>query len=179
MSVRENELPPLHVFRFEVEFQEDRLDGASGSQGEQGARSDGDGTVPLCSGAFAQCSGLEATMEQKAINEGGRNYGQAQRAGRVTFATVILRRGMTSTRDLWKWFELVTSGGAYAHRLAATVTMKDNADRPLLRWRLARALPVKFKSADLDARGSEVAVEELHLVHEGLSLVFESSQEGS
>jgi hypothetical protein len=31
-------------------------------------------------------------------------------------------------------------------------------------------MPVKFKAADLNARGSEVGVEELHLAHEGLAL---------
>jgi phage tail-like protein len=37
-------------------------------------------------------------------------------------------------------------------------------------WHLDRALPVKFKSSDLNARGAEIAIEELHLVHEGLKL---------
>ena len=41
----------------------------------------------------------------------------------------------------------------------------------VLTWGLARALPVKFKAADLNARGSEVGIEELHLAHEGLSLL--------
>jgi hypothetical protein len=29
-------------------------------------------------------------------------------------------------------------------------------------------MPVKFKFADLNAKGTEVGIEELHLVHEGL-----------
>ena len=33
---------------------------------------------------------------------------------------------------------------------------------------LRRALPVRFKTSDFNARASEVGVEELHLVHEGL-----------
>ena len=40
-----------------------------------------------------------------------------------------------------------------------------------MRWALRRALPVKFKAADLDARGTEIGIEELHLAHEGLVLV--------
>jgi len=49
-------------------------------------------------------------MEVKVIKEGGRNYGVIQRSGLVTFATVVLKRGMTTTRDLYKWFELVAMG---------------------------------------------------------------------
>ena len=153
----ENLLPPLHAFRFQVDFQTDPLTG------------DGSEPTPLCSGAFAECTGLEATMEPMVIREGGRNYGSAQRVGAVSFATVVLKRGMTTTRDLWEWFYLVSGGGGYSYRLTATITMFDNSGEGVLAWKLRRALPVKFKSSDLNARGTEVAVEELHLVHEGLT----------
>jgi phage tail-like protein len=153
-------LAPLHVFRFQVDFRKDSL--APG--GDQSP-------VPLCSGAFAECSGLEATMEPKVIKEGGRNYGAAQRSGQVTFATVILKRGMTTTRHLWRWFELVTRKGGYSYRLAAFIRMYNQQGELVLTWKLDKAIPIKFKSADLNAKGTEVGVEELHLAHEGLSLV--------
>ncbi|HET6229640.1 MAG TPA: phage tail protein [Longimicrobiaceae bacterium] len=155
----ENDLFPAHVFRFRVDFAEDRFG------------SDDAGTpVALCSGAFSEVTGLEATMEPKAIKEGGKNYSVNQRAGPVTFATVVLKRGMTTTRDLWNWWDLV-AGGKYAFRLAATITMLDHQGDRLLAWKLEKALPVKFKAADLNAKGTEVGIEELHLAHEGLRLV--------
>ena len=40
----------------------------------------------------------------------------------------------------------------------------------MLTWVLDRALPVKFKAAEFNAKGSEVGIEELHLAHEGLRL---------
>ena len=152
---------PIPVFRFLVEFCEDPIDTASGS---------GAGDVPLCSGAFSDCSGLEATMEPKVIKEGGRNYGPVQRSGQGTFATVILKRGLTKTRDLWRWFEMVNSQGKYAYRLQATITMFAISGEAVLAFNLEKAMPVKFKVSDLNARGSEIAIEELHLVHEGLSV---------
>jgi phage tail-like protein len=154
----ENQLAPLQVFRFHVRFKRDGLTGDNRDQ------------LPLCSGAFAECTGLEATMEPKVIKSGGNNYGAAQRVGQVTFATVVLKRGMTSTRDLWHWFQLV-SGQAYAVRLSVEIDMRDAADTTVLTWGLKRALPIKFKAADLNARGTEVGVEELHLAHEGLQLM--------
>ena len=154
----ENTLAPLHVFRFQVDFREDSLESGGGDE------------VPVCSGAFSECSGLEATMEPKVIKEGGRNYGAAQRAGPVSFSNVVLKRGMTSTRDLWSWFELVSRGG-YSYRLAAVITMLDLAGNPVLRWQLEKALAVKFKAADLSAKATDVGIEELHLAHEGLTQV--------
>ena len=158
-DVAENQLAPLQVFNFHVTFKRDTLLG-----------SPDDSEAQLCSGAFAECTGLEATVEPKVIKVGGANYGTAQRMGRVSFATVVLKRGMTTTRDLWKWFQLV-SGGAYAYRLAVEIEMRDSGGAPVLTWGLARALPVKFKAADLNARGTEIGIEELHLAHEGLTLV--------
>lgn len=157
-DVAENLLPPLIPFRFHVRF----------SQTSQGAQQGNE--VDICSGAFAECSGLEATMEPKVIRAGGMNHVPSQRVGQVSFATVVLKRGMTSTRHLWKWFEMVSSG-AYATRMDVEIDVQNAAGETVLTWGLSQCMPVKFKAADLNAKGTEVAVEELHLVHEGLSLI--------
>ena len=150
---------PFQVFRFRVEFKESPIGQAAGNP------------VALCSGAFSECSGLEATMEPRVIQEGGVNYGAAQRAGPVTFATVILKRGITSTQHLWQWFALVNRESAYAHRLDVEITLLNPANQPQLKWKLEKALPVKFKAPDLNAMGDQIGVEELHLAHQGLSML--------
>ena len=55
-------------------------------------------------GAFSEISGLEATMEHKAIKEGGNNYGPQLRVGPVSFATVVLKRGLVEVDNLWDWW---------------------------------------------------------------------------
>jgi len=150
---------PVGGFRFELAFHENALKPAGSAE------------RPLAGGAFAECTGLEATMEPRVIREGGLNYGVHQRAGAVTFATVILRRGITTNRDLWKWFVLTTQRGGYSYRLNLDIRHLDVSGNLIRTWQLLRAMPVKFKSADLNARGTDVAVEELHLVHEGLLLL--------
>ena len=147
-------LTPLHTFRFLLRFSR------SGGEG---------GQEDVCGGAFAECSGLESSMEPKLIRAGGMNYGAVQRAGPVSFATVVLKRGMTRTPDLFRWYQLV-AGGAYAWRLSAELVVLDSAGEPALTWGLDNCLPVKFKAADLNARGTDIGIEELHLAHEGLRL---------
>ncbi len=56
----ESSLYPIHVFRFHVEFMETLL-GSNKSPKD----------IILCHGAFAECTGLEATMEPKVIKAGG------------------------------------------------------------------------------------------------------------
>ena len=160
-------LTPLPVFRFQVTFAVDPVRNDTSPGGGGGG---GGSPVALCRGAFSECTGLEATMEPKVIKEGGRNYGATQRAGQVTFATVVLKRGMTRAPDLWRWWELLTVRGQYAYRLKATIDVYGVEGKIALTWRLAGALPVKFKAADLNARGTEVGIEELHIAHEGLTL---------
>ncbi|MGB8908507.1 MAG: phage tail protein [Candidatus Cybelea sp.] len=151
-------LVPLHVFRFQVDFvAEDLTDGSTTP------------TTLAGSGAFAECTGLEATMEVKAIKEGGMNYGVAQRAGPTSFATVVLKRGISANMDLFNIFSKITNG-AYAPRMQVTINVFDIDGSAAVAWQLDRAMPVKYKFADLNARGGgEVGIEELHLVHEGLS----------
>jgi phage tail-like protein len=149
---------PLNVFNFDVVFNEANLpESASGGGNE----------LRLCGGAFTEVTGLEATMEPKVIKEGGRNFGAVQRQGPVTFATVVLKRGVSQVNDMWKWFELL-AGGATSKRLTATITVYDLKREPVYRWRLLRALPTKFKTADLNSTSTSIGVEELHIAHEGL-----------
>jgi phage tail-like protein len=156
---------PQYAFNFDVVFSEVTLPDGDSRQNN----------VRLCGGAFSEVSGIEATMEPKVIKEGGRNYGVVQRIGPVTFATVVLKRGISGVTDLYAWFDLVASG-SYAKRLTATISWygpKKNSGSPgpLLQWRLMRALPTKFKTADFNATASTIGIEELHITHEGLQQV--------
>ena len=150
---------PLTLFRFHVEFQRVAPRGAANPE-----------PVEICQGAFAECTGLEATMEPKVIKSGGSNYGAAQRVGPVTFGTVVLKRGLTTNRDLWKTFAAVTERALGVIRFNVKITVLGPSGETAFTVSLSRALPVKFKCGDLNARATEVGIEELHLAHEGLSL---------
>jgi phage tail-like protein len=150
---------PLHIFRFHVEFRADSLLGTGSND-----------LVEVCNGAFSDCTGLEATMEAKSIKEGGRNYGTAMRAGLTTFATVVLKRGISSRREMYAIYNAFATG-MFAPRLQVTINVFDVDGTAVHAWQLQRAMPVKFKFADLNARGTEVGIEELHLAHEGLFAV--------
>jgi phage tail-like protein len=147
---------PLHVFRFHVDFFSDSL--SSDASQDQ---------FSVCSGSFAECTGLEGTMEPKVIREGGRNYGVAQRAGGTTFATVVLKRGISINQNLYQLFNTLATG-TFAPRLQVTINVFDIDGSAVMAWQLDKALPIKYKFSDLNARNSEVGIEELHLAHEGL-----------
>ena len=126
-------------------------------------------------GGFSDISGLEATMEPRPIVAGGSNYGAIQRPGPVTFATVVLKRGIVTSRHLWRWWAAFAGAdggnGAWGPASRADVSialLREGA--PVLGWTLRRAMPVKFRAGALSAKSADVAVEELHLAHEGLGM---------
>lgn len=129
----------------------------------------------LCSGRFSEVSGIEFTMEPRAISEGGRNWGELQRVGQTKFSPVVLKRGVTNLNDLWLWFEAVNRGADYSSRVEGEIIvmgseLEQGEAKPIMLWWLTGVLPTRFKSADLSSTASQVAIEELTLVHEGMSL---------
>lgn len=131
----------------------------------------------LCRGYFSEVTGLEMTMEPRVIQEGGRNWGEIQRVGQTRFTPIVLKRGVTKLKDLWLWFDAVTRGQNYGYRLNGTiVVMGSEVDKdtgaalPIMTWRLNGVLPTRFKGADLSSTASQVAIEEITLVHESLML---------
>lgn len=130
----------------------------------------------LCKGAFSEVSGFEASMTPKTIKEGGRNWGEVQLAGPTSFSALVLKRGVTRARDLHAWFDMTTRRGGYGLRLDGRIDVYDRGvgpdanGRPVMSWGIERAMATKLKGPDLSSTASQIAIEELHLVHEGMIL---------
>jgi hypothetical protein len=150
-------------------------------------------TVPqLGIGAFAECSGLELEADVQEYLEGGRNDGVVRRVGRVKLTPLVLKRGMfipaspapddpqagpgqggsgTGTADsaLWDWLTGMVSGQLPIPRYNGLIQLwSPDGRREVASWTFWRGLPTKVSGPTLNAKTGEVAVEELHIVHEGL-----------
>ena len=129
-------------------------------------------------GGFAECSGLELEADIREYLEGGRNDGVVRRVGRVKLAPVVLKRGMFSAgpdepanTDVWTWLTRMVSGVLPVSRYDGRIQIMDpSGGTALATWTFDRGLPQKVTGPTLNARTGEIAVEELHVVHEGLRL---------
>lgn len=134
-----------------------------------------DGTL-LCDAAFAECDGLEATMESKTHREGGNNDTQYQLVGPVSYGQLTLKRGMTKSFDLWDWFNHVNEQDGYNERINVRVEVLssdrkgDEASRSEVdaRFILSGCLPVKIRAPSLSASDGGVAIEEMQIAYEHL-----------
>lgn len=124
----------------------------------------------ICDAAFSECDGLEMTMEVKTIREGGDNARQHRLTGPVAYGQLTLKRGMTSNFDLWRWFQEVTvNPGLRAD--ANVVVLAGDGKTEVLQFLLTRCVPVKLKAPSLNAASGGVAIEEMQLAYETLTLV--------
>lgn len=122
----------------------------------------------VCNGSFAECDGLEQTIEVKTIREGGNNGVQIRLAGPTSYGTLTLKRGMSSAYDLWRWLDAVSASPWTRGSCTVVMLAPDHSERA--HFVLGRVLPVKLKAPPLNAKDGMVAVEELQLAYEWLSL---------
>jgi phage tail-like protein len=127
-------------------------------------------TNPLCGASFAECDGLEMTMEPKVVREGGNNTNQIHLVGPLSYSNLTLKRGMTGNLDLWKWFTGASSGQNRGSRAAGVVLMHDAGGNPTLRFTLSKCLPVKIKAAALNAKDGVIALEEMQISYDSFTI---------
>jgi phage tail-like protein len=137
---------------------------------------------PLCQGAFTECDGLEVGFDLKTIREGGNNDAQIRLAGPRVFGTLTLKRGMTTTFDLWTWVNASTADPSLRADarvvLLSTVARGTGSRTELARFELSRCLPQKLKAPALNAKDGMVAIEELQIAYETLTFVAPPAGDG-
>lgn len=117
-------------------------------------------------GGFAECSGLELTMQPDEYKEGGNNGGVLKFASRATWTNLSLKRGITENADLWNWhFDFVEGHG---RRRDGVILLLDGARKPAQAWYFRRGLPVKYSGPSLNATQNNVAIESIEIAHEGI-----------
>jgi phage tail-like protein len=123
----------------------------------------------MCTASFQECDGLETTMEVKTIREGGNNGKQIRLTGPMSYGALTLKRGMTSNFDLWQWVsQTVTDPSLRAN--AEVVLLAADGRTARARFVLERCVPTKLKAPALNAKDGVVAIEELQLAYESLTL---------
>ncbi|GAA0451788.1 phage tail protein [Streptomyces stramineus] len=150
MATRSN---PYGAFNFQVEFDPPPTGGD-----------------PIAAG-FSDVSGLGSEVNFSDYREGSDADNVARKIPNTHKTDeVTLKRGLIGSTEVFAWFKEVRDG-AYAPR-RVTITVLDESRNKVLALQLRNAQPRKWIGPALAAKGGgEVAMEELHLVHEGIEYV--------
>ncbi len=92
--------------------------------------------------------------------------------GQTKYGNVSLKWGITDSLELYeKWYKLVQQGKISSARRNMAIVIMDDEGTPSARWEFENAWPIKYKAPDLSAKGNDVAIETLDIVHEGMKRV--------
>lgn len=128
-------------------------------------------------GGFQECTGLETTLDVEDYREGGLNDRVRKFPTRVTWAPLVLRRGIGIGDDLWNWHAAYASGKG--KRRDGVIVLENDLHIPLKMWQFTRGLPTRWSGPTFNAKTSEVAIESLEIVHEGITLTSPASLAGA
>jgi phage tail-like protein len=114
-------------------------------------------------GAFLACDGLEATVDVIDFADGD-NIMSHKRPGRTRYANIVLRRGLTTSDELWNWFRAVADGRI--ERKAGSIIVCGDDGSEVFRYNFFEGWPCRWKSLQLDATARATLVEELEIAVE-------------
>jgi phage tail-like protein len=120
---------------------------------------------------FQECSEIGTTVDVIEYRNGNDRENNVHKlAGLARASDVTLRRGIIGSLDLYEWLDQVRNGDQAAVRTVTIQLLNEDHTAVVQTWRLLRARIVKHVSGPLNAKGTDVAMEELTLAYERLEL---------
>jgi phage tail-like protein len=118
---------------------------------------------------FEEVTGLGLEIEFVEYRNGNDKPNSVRKLPGLNKSTdVTMKRGVIGSLDLFDWIKEVAAGNI--NRRDVAITLLDEARSTVMTWILRRALPKKWTGPNLNAKGTDVAMEELTLTAEGIDL---------
>jgi len=127
----------------------------------------------VITGFFTECSGLGSEhelIEHKIVTDKGQEIVK-KIPGRMKWEDITLKRGITSSMDIWDWRKQVEDGDVENARRDGSIVMFDQKLSEVARWNFERAWPLKVSGPSPKTDSNEIGVEELVITHEYIARV--------
>lgn len=120
---------------------------------------------------FSEVTIPDSTTEAVDYREGTDQFTR-KLLGQTKHGNVTLKWGITDSMELYSnWYKLVVQGKISSARRNMAIILLNDEGVPSARWEFESAWPVKYKAPDLSAKGNDIAIETLEIVHEGMKRV--------
>jgi phage tail-like protein len=131
----------------------------------------GTGDTAGVEAGFAECSPIEMQVGVAEYRNGNdRENAVRKLTGLQKVADVTLKRGIIGSLGLYQWLDQIRNGDQAALRTVTIQLQSEDHTEIVLAWKLLRARIVKHVSGPLNAKGTDVAMEELTLAYERLEI---------
>jgi phage tail-like protein len=120
---------------------------------------------------FQECSEIGMSVDVIEYRNGNYRENTVQKLTGLNRVTdVTLKRGIIGSLDLYEWLADIRNGDQNALRTVRIQLQDEDHTAVVQTWILRRARIVKHVSGPLNAKGCDVAIEELTLAYERLEL---------
>ena len=120
---------------------------------------------------FQECSGISMTVDVIEYRNGNDKENSTRKlTGLAKVSDVTLKRGIIGSLSLYKWIDQIRDGDQSALRTVIIQLQNEDHTAVVMTWKLLRARIVKHTTGPLNAKGTDVAMEELTLAYERLEL---------
>lgn len=131
----------------------------------------GDGNTEGPQAGFAEVSGIGMSVDVVEYRNGNdKESGMRKLTGLARYPDVTLRRGVIGSLNLYQWLDQIRNGDQNALRTVTIQLQTEDHSSVVATWKLIRARIIKHTAGPLNARGSDVAMEELVLAYERLEM---------
>jgi phage tail-like protein len=131
----------------------------------------GDGNTDGPQAGFQECSniGMEVTVAE--YRNGNEKENSVRKITGLNKSTdVTLKRGVIGSLNLYQWLNDIRNGNQAAIRNVTIQLQSEDHTAVVQTWKLMRARIIKHISGPMNAKGTDVAMEELTLAYERLEM---------
>lgn len=114
--------------------------------------------------AFMECSGLGSQVAVIEYRDGSDPPVVRKLPGRVSYPDIVLKWGLTTSKDLYNWHLAVIQGQIQRKNGSVILVGSDGTDQ--VRWNFTNAWPSRWDGPTLNAMGNGVAIESLTITCE-------------
>lgn len=120
---------------------------------------------------FQEVSGMGMEVAIAEYRNGNRKENSVIKVNGLVKATdVTLKRGVIGSLSLYKWLDAIRNGATDASRTVKIQLQSEDHSETIMTWKLIEARIMKHTSGPLNAKGTDVAMEELVLAYERLEM---------
>ncbi len=131
----------------------------------------GDGVTDGPQAGFQEVSGIGMEVTVSEYRNGNAKENSVMKITGMNKSTdVTMKRGVIGYLNLYQWLDQIRNGDQNAKRTVTVHLQNEDHTSVVQTWKLLRACITKHTSGPMNAKGTDVAMEELVIAYERLEM---------
>jgi phage tail-like protein len=131
----------------------------------------GDGVTEGPQAGFQEVSGIGMEVTVSEYRNGNHKENSVMKITGMNKSTdVTMKRGVIGSLNLYQWLDQIRNGDQNAMRTVTVHLQNEDHTAVVQTWKLLRARIIKHTSGPVNAKGTDVAMEELVIAYERLEM---------